>query len=174
VRNSNPGPGVREAARRHRYSLSPRERGGVRRTPRRHRYSRERGGVRGNQPPGSTPYLPRKGAGSEEPFLFPCRNQDAILRRSLKPLTLPSPLRGEGMLSERAPRFVPIPPWRVGVRGNLSPRTLSLSLLVLRYIFAGAAAALVDFPSMMSAQLFPSSDISYLKLYEVGESSVME
>ncbi len=33
-----------------------------------------------------------------------------------------------------------------------------------RYIFAGAAAALLDFPSMTTAQVFPSSDISYLKL----------
>jgi hypothetical protein len=104
-------------------------------------------------------------------FLFSCRDQDAIPRRSLEPLTLPSPLRGEGLLSERAPQYVPLPRRGAGEGKPIAtPPNFPVSP---RYIFA-AAAALLDFPSMMSAQFFPSSDISYLKLYEVGESSVIE
>ncbi len=67
------------------------------------------------------------------------------------------------MLSERVPQlYVPVP-LRGSGEGKSIAENPSLSLLLLRYIFA-AAAALVDFPSMMSDQLFPSSDISYLKL----------
>lgn len=50
-----------------------------------------------------------------------------------------------------------------GVRAGRRTRRAHGIGRIERYIFAGAAA-LLDFPSMTTAQVFPSSDISYLKL----------
>jgi hypothetical protein len=136
VRNSNPSPGVREAPRRRKYSLSLWERGGVRGAPRRLRKAFSDG------------------------FLVAIKMRFFGEVSSPSPYPLPSGERG-CFLNAYLNCMYPSP-YEGRVRGTIAENP-SLSLLLLRYIFA-AAAALVDFPSMMSDQLFPSSDISYLKL----------